>query len=361
MINNYLRTVILIAALLIFSICSASAEALLNTGEKAPDFSLKDMGGKTVSLSGLSKEKAVVLLFWSTWSANSPKALKRFDEYYRKYKDKGIQVLGVNADNQTIADEDMAAIRKLTGELNISFPVLPDRGLKTFHNYGIIALPSTVVITEGKISYVMPGLPLVGTEDLFDYLLMLAGEPPRKTVKPGYAPRYDAIANANLARRFVGNKMYPMAYPLFQKAIENDPKYLSAYIELARLYEREGKNDEAEKTLRKALSVEAENEVAMTELGHLLAITGKAGEAVEILNKAVKKEAYTPAFYYLGLALAKKGQLPDALKAFESAISLNPYDPNIYKIRAEVYENNKMLKEASADYKRALELILSGH
>ena len=361
MINNYLRTAILIAVLIISSIFPARAETMLNIGEKAPEFSLKDISGKTVSLSDMSQGKAVVLLFWSTWSTNSSRALKRFDEYYRKYKDKGIHVIGINADNQTISEEDIMGIRKVAKELNIAFPIVLDRNLKTFHNYGVIALPSTIVITEGKVSYVMPGFPLVGTEELFDYLLILGGEPPRKTVKPGYLPRYDAIANANLARRFVSNKMYAMAYPLFQKAISNDPKYLSAYIELAKLYELEGKNEDAEKTLRKALSVEAENEAAMTELGHLLAITGKTTEAVEILTRAVKKETYTPAFYYLGLALAKKGQVPEALKSFESAISMNPYDPNIYKIRAEVYENNKMLKEASADYKRALELFLSGH
>lgn len=353
---------IFITAILVMSLtASAAAEALLQTGEKAPDFSLKDISGKAVSLADLSKGKAVVLLFWSTWSANSPKALKRFDEYYRKYKDKGVQVVGINADNQTISDEDAASIRKLTGGLNISFPILLDRGLKTFHNYNVIALPSTVVISGGKISYIMPGLPLVGTEDLFDYLLVLAGEPPRKTMKQGYTPRYDAIANANLARRFVGDKMYAMAYPLFQKAIDNDPKYMAAYIELAKLYGLEGKNEEAEKILRKALSIETENEAAMTELGHVLTAAGKTGEAVEVLGKAAKKEAYTPAFYYLGQALAKKGRMADALKAFESAMSLNPYDPNIYRLRAEAYENNKMLKEAASDYRRALELLMSGH
>ncbi|HWR59164.1 MAG TPA: redoxin domain-containing protein [Thermodesulfovibrionales bacterium] len=334
------------------------ANALLQVGAQAPAFTLKDVEGKEVSLSSFSQKKAVIVVFWSTWSANSPRALKRFEEFHLKYKDRGMQVVGINADNQTISAEDLENIRKQVKDTGITFPVLLDRGLKTFHDYNVIALPSTLVVSEGKITYELPGLPLVGTEDMFDYLLVLAGEAPKKKMEDKYRPRRDVVADTSLGRNFAAQKKYDQAYPLFQKAIEKDPKYLLPYIELAKLYELEGKNAEAEDILRKALAVEQQNVVAMSELGYLLSRRGKTSEALEILDKAVKMNSYPPAHFYYAYALSKDGKLNEAMKAFGEAIALNPFEPSTYLLRGEVYENNKMFKEASADYRKALELIL---
>lgn len=353
-----LQTIIFIG-LLIFSFAyTATAQALLQSGMDAPSFSLKDINGKETNLSQFSQDKATVIVFWSTWSSKSSKALKRFEDFYRKYKDKGIQIVGINVDKQNISNDDLENIRKFIKDLDITFPVLIDNGLDTFRNYSVIALPSTIVISEGKISYELPGLPLVGTEDMFDYLLILAGETPHKKSEPKYKPGHKAIADTNLAKGFVKKKMNAMAHPLFNKAIEADPKYILSYIELSRLYASENKNTEAEETLKKALSVEPENVAVMSELGYLLSRTGKIKDAVQILSKAAEINSYTPAHYYYAYALAKDRQLKESLIAFDNAISLNPYDASIYMLRAEVYEENKMLKEASSDYKKAIELIL---
>jgi len=338
--------------------CTAVAQALLQTGAQAPEFSLKDISGKDQSLSMYSRKKAVIIFFWSTWSANSRKGLKRFEEFYRKYKDKEIQILAINTENQNISGEDMEKVKKVVADLGLSFPVLFDQGLATFHAYSTIALPSSVVISGGKITYELPGLPLVATEDMFDYLAVLAGEQPRRKMEPKYQPRHDAIADTNLGRGFVRKKLYSMAYPFFQKAIEKDPKYMLPYVELAKLYDVEGNAAEADATLRKALLTEPQNVVIMSELGYLLAKTGKVKDAVEILDKAAKLNSYTPSHYFHAYALGRDGQLKEALAAFEKALSLNPFESVIYSLRAEIYEQNRMLKEASADYKKALQLML---
>ncbi len=355
------KQAIIFTAAIVFLFFSfpAMAQSLLQTGAPPPDFSLKTIDGKNTSFSEYSQKKAVIVLFWSTWSTNSPKALKRFEDFYRKYKDQGIQVVGINADNQTISGEDLAKIKKLVSELDITFPVLLDNGLSTFHLYNIIALPSTLVISEGKISYTLPGFPLVGTEDMFDYLLVLAGESPRKKTEPKYSADPDAVADASLALRFAGKKQYEMASLLFKKAIGKDPKFILPYVELAKLYETDGKNSEAENVLKNSLAAEPENVAALSELGYLLSKTGREKEAIGMLDRAVKNEtaAYPPAHYYRAYALGVAGQLKEALDAFEQALSLNPYDPVPYRLRAEVYERNAMLKEASADYRKSLELL----
>lgn len=96
----------------------------------------------------------------------------------------------------------------------------------------------------------------------------------------------------------------------------------------------------------------------MSELGYLFSKAGKIKDAVQILSKAAEINSYTPAHYYYAYVLAKDGQLKESLSAFENAILLNPYETSIYILRAEVYEDNKMLKEALSDYKKAIELIL---
>lgn len=339
-----------------FCIHTANAQAMLQVGKEAPDFSLADINGKELSLKNFQQKKAVVVVFWATWSANSKKALKRFEEFYKKYKDRGIEIVAINANNQVISKDDIEAVKKMAQELNITFPIVFDDGLKTFRIYDTIALPSTIIISDGKIAYEMPGLPLVGTEDMIDYLMTLAGEQPRKKVVQKYKPRHDAIADTNLAKGFIAKKKYDMAYPFLKKAVEKDSRYMLAYVELAKLYEIEGKASDAEETLKKALTVETENVAVMTELGHLLLRTGRNKDSIAMLEKASGINSYTPSHYYYAYALGKNGQLKEALVNFEKALSLNPYEENIYTLRAEVYDSNKMQKEAAADYRKALEM-----
>lgn len=348
-----------IAVSVLFFSLSAHAQALLQAGAEAPAFTLKDLDGKAASLADFAKgNKAVVLVFWSTWSPRSDTALKRFEEFHLKYRGRGVQVVGVNADNQTITPEDRQKIRRTALDLKLTFPLLIDEGLKTFHAYNVIALPSTVVVTEGKIAYELPGLPLTRTEDLFDYLLALAGEPARTKLEARYQPRYDAVAATNLARGLVAQKRPEQAEPLFRKAIEKDPRYMLPYVELAKLSEAEGKTAEAEELLAKALAIDPESLVVAAELGYLQAKTGKLKEAIALLEETVKKNSYPPGHYYLAYAFGRNGQLKAALAAFDEALALNPYEPTAYTLRAEVYQKNGQLKEAAADYRKALELLL---
>lgn len=357
-IKPLFQTAVCIIVIIAGGLYSSGASALLQTGSPAPEFSLKDLSGKETTLAEFSGKKAVVIFFWATWSANSPKALKRFEEFHKKYAQKGIQIIAINADNQTISEEDTAKIKAVVAGAGITFPVLLDSGLKTFREYDVIALPSTIVVTEGKLSYSLPGWPLAGTEDLFDYLLTLAGETPKKKAEGGYKPKHDAIADSNLAKGFVKKGKYAMAYPLYKKAIDKDPKYMLPYVELAKLYVLEGKNQEAEETLRSALKVEPENVIVVSELGYLLVNTKRTKEALEILSKPAKEESYTPALYYYAYALAVDGRMSEATPAFEKALQMNPFDPSAYRLRGMSYEMNNMKKEAAMDYRKALEILL---
>ncbi len=68
---------------------------LLPVGAEAPDWTLKDAAGNTVTLKGL-RGKIVLLDFWATWCGPCRKAMPGVQKLHEKYKDKPVAIFGVN-------------------------------------------------------------------------------------------------------------------------------------------------------------------------------------------------------------------------------------------------------------------------
>ena len=66
------------------------ATELLETGAKAPDFSLKTPEGKTVKLSDFHG-KYVVLDFWASWCPDCIKDIPNMKRMYETYKDRNLR------------------------------------------------------------------------------------------------------------------------------------------------------------------------------------------------------------------------------------------------------------------------------
>lgn len=73
---------------------AAKAQA---SGVQAPDFTLKDINGKPLSLSSL-RGKYVVLDFWGSWCVWCIKGFPKMKEYYEKYRDK-VEILGIDCND----------------------------------------------------------------------------------------------------------------------------------------------------------------------------------------------------------------------------------------------------------------------
>ena len=63
--------------------------------DQAPDFSLKDLDGNTVTLSDYRGQKPVILDFFATWCPNCKRDMPKLNKWYEQYKDK-VEVIGVN-------------------------------------------------------------------------------------------------------------------------------------------------------------------------------------------------------------------------------------------------------------------------
>ena len=115
-------------------------------GEIPPDFTLKDLEGEEVSLKRF-RGKIVLLNFWATWCPPCRKEIPSMIKLYKRYNDKGLEIIGVNLDRM-----DKSGIEKFSSEYNITFPILLDPTGKIATLYGITALPATFILDRnGKI------------------------------------------------------------------------------------------------------------------------------------------------------------------------------------------------------------------
>jgi len=113
--------------------------------DPAPDFRLKDLDGKEVSLEA-SKGKVILLNFWASWCGPCRAEIPGLIELQEKYKER-LQIIGVVVD-----DDDQGAVRDVVKTESINYPVAMSSLEVRMAYGGITALPTVFVINaEGKV------------------------------------------------------------------------------------------------------------------------------------------------------------------------------------------------------------------
>ncbi len=118
---------------------------------KAPDFALKDMGGKAVKLSDY-KGKVVLVNFWATWCPPCKAEMPDLVKVYELYKKKGFVVLGISLDDEPTkaVPEFLTDFRKDTG-VKVTYPILVgDEHIADSYG-GIRGIPTTFLIDRKGI------------------------------------------------------------------------------------------------------------------------------------------------------------------------------------------------------------------
>jgi peroxiredoxin len=109
-----------------------------------PEFSLKDLSGKTWKFSDL-RGKVVLVNFWATWCPPCRKEMPDLETLYKRFGSKGFVVLG-------ISDEELIKVSPFVKERNVSFPVLLDPGRKVNEMFLVEGIPKSFIYDrEGKL------------------------------------------------------------------------------------------------------------------------------------------------------------------------------------------------------------------
>lgn len=107
----------------------------------APDFVLTTFDNRQVSLKEL-RGKVVVLNFWASWCQPCRLEAAYLEQIWRKYKDKGVVLIGVN-----YVDTEANALAYLQ-EFDITYPNGPDLGTRLSQAYRIKGVPETFYIAK---------------------------------------------------------------------------------------------------------------------------------------------------------------------------------------------------------------------
>ena len=150
---------------------------MLELGMKAPEFTLKDKDGTSVSLKDF-KGKKVVLYFYPR--DNTPGCTRQacaFEGAYEDFRQQNIAVIGISKDS-------VASHAKFAEKYNLPFILLSDTELEVIKAYGVwqekkqygkvsfgVVRTTFIINEEGNIEKIMPKVkPDTNAEEILSYL-----------------------------------------------------------------------------------------------------------------------------------------------------------------------------------------------
>lgn len=113
-------------------------------GNRAPDFALKSLDGRTIRLSEL-RGKPVMVNFWASWCPPCKNEMPVFEKAYQRYRSQGMEFLGVDV------EEDAETVRKFVQENGYSWLFLLDSDGKVSRSYQVSGIPTTFFIDREGI------------------------------------------------------------------------------------------------------------------------------------------------------------------------------------------------------------------
>lgn len=132
------------------------------------NFTMNDIEGKTISVKDeFTKHTITVIDFWASWCGPCRQEMPNLVKTYKKYKDKGLGIIGVSL------DEDGEQWKNAIKEMNMSWLQLSD--LQGWDNsaaqmYGIQSIPFTIIV-DNNGSVINAGLRGIDLENfIHNYL-----------------------------------------------------------------------------------------------------------------------------------------------------------------------------------------------
>lgn len=128
----------------------------LPPGTPAPDFTARDDGGRTVTLSALRGSSVVLVFYPGDDTPGCTKQLCEFRDRWEQARTKGVLVYGVNP-------QSAAKHTRFRGKFQFPFPLLVDEGrrIATLYRANGLIIKRTVYLIgpDGVIRFARRGMP----------------------------------------------------------------------------------------------------------------------------------------------------------------------------------------------------------
>ena len=125
-------------------------------GDLAHDFTLKDLNNQKHTLKELRGKQVVHVVFWATWCVPCLEEIPALRTIQEKYRDRGVQILGIVVERDQTKDGVRAAAR----DMKINYPILWDDGGEVQDRYKVEYIPQNFLIgKDGVIRYAGTLLP----------------------------------------------------------------------------------------------------------------------------------------------------------------------------------------------------------
>jgi len=119
----------------------------VKVGDKAPDFSLKNVDGKVVSLSDYRSQKGAIVIFTCNHCPYAKLYEDRIIALHQEYAPKGFPVIAINPNAPEIVPEDSYEnMQKRAKEKNYPFPYLFDETQEIARAYGATKTPHVFLL-----------------------------------------------------------------------------------------------------------------------------------------------------------------------------------------------------------------------
>jgi len=354
------------AALLGFTMAlpqwGAAAFKNVAVGQPSPAFTLKDLEGRSRESAALLGRGVSVVVFWATWSPRSREILTDLEKLRAELGPERLQLIAINAEHIVIGAADRDAIRALAAETHTTATVLVDEGLVAFNAFGVMAVPSSLVLdATGRVTYTLAGYPTTMRSDLDDAVRKALGLPTSVELRPAqeYVPKNHGLMYYNFGRLLLEKRLEEKAVEQFRISVERDPAFKKPHLELGLYHLRRGEVEEARTEFLKVREIDPRDAEATYQAAAANLRAGRLDEA-ETLFVELAAEFPDRGEYALALALTQKflGREEQYRAGAAKAAGLHPPEPRqLYNMGA-IAEQRGSLPIAVDLYRRALEASL---
>ena len=124
---------------------------------QAPDFTLKDIQGKTFRLSA-QRGKPVLIFFGTTWCPGCRAEIPKYKDVYRTYSSRGLEVIYINI------MEPAKKVKRFAQSHSLPYRTLMDEDGSVGNAYNVIGVPMMMLLDKSgnivKIGHSSQDMPL---------------------------------------------------------------------------------------------------------------------------------------------------------------------------------------------------------